>query len=300
MPHAPRNPADLLHLGSDPALCRLLRACGTDEACITGGASDYDRFLALSVAMPLCAGHPLRDKVNAVLTQATGLSIPLCPHTVHLHWNAWVETYLYGRQVTATDVPTVCPFCAEPTPVLWRRKDLFQLPNPTEVKAPDLNTWSRELENALPTDQIPAVFTLPETYSFIRPDPYHANLAVGKAASGEELTAKEQDLLITQALRVWGLSLVRKDHHTAPCLLLCGAAPEAVTALLAYLNRTNALTDTVWLPDDSAHAEAVNGLYPQVGTGYILAEETSAEAAGKKKTAYAKAAPIGRATLLLQ
>ena len=93
---------------------------------------------------------------------------------------------------------------------------------------------------------------------------------------------------------------MRKDHHTAPCLLLCGAAPEAVTALLAYLNRTNALTDTVWLPDDSAHAEAVNGLYPQVGTGYILAEETSAEAAGKKKTAYAKAAPIGRATLLLQ
>lgn len=295
MPHAPRNPADLLRLGSDPALCRLLRACGVDEAYITGGASDYDKFLALAAALTLCEGHPLRDGVNATLTRATGLTAPLCPHTARAHWDTWVEMNHYGRQATDTALPAVCPLCASAAPRVIRGEDCACLPNPLAIQASDLTAWSQALEAALPADGSPALFTLPEGYTFTRPNPYHAGLAVGKTARGEALTAKERDLLITQALRVWGLAWVGKETS----LLLCGGTPEAVTALLAYLAASKALPHMVWLPDDPAHAEAVSGLYSEVGTGYTVAEGESLEVTASRKVAYAKAAPVGRATLLI-
>ena len=163
------------------------------------------------------------------------------------------------------------------------------------IQAPDLTAWSQHLETALPTDGSPALFTLPEGYAFTRPNPYHANLAVGKTARGEALTAKERDLLITQALRVWGLAWVGKEIT----LLLRGGTPEAVTALLAYLSASKALPHMVWFPDDPAHAEAVSGLYPEVGTGYTVAKGEPLEVTESRKAAYAKAAPVGRATLLI-
>ena len=295
MPHAPRNPADLLGIGSDPALCRLLRACGVEEACITGFASDYDTFLALASALPLCEGHPLRDEVNAALTRATGLTAPLCPHTARAHWDAWVEMNHYGRQTTATALPTVCPHCTPAAPRVIRGEDCACLPDPLAIQAPDLTAWSTALETALPTDGSPALFALPEGYTFTRPNPYHAGLAVGKTARGEALTVKERDLLITQALRVWGLAWAGKEIT----LLLCGGTPEGVTALLAYLSASKALPPMVWLPDDPAHAEAVSGLYAGVGTGYTVAEGEPLEVTESRKATYAKAAPVGRATLLI-
>lgn len=298
MPHAPRNPADLLCLGSDPALCRLLRACGVDEACITGVASDCDKFLALAAALPLCSGHPLRDEVNAVLTRATGISAPLCPHTARAHWDAWVEIHHYGVYAAAPDPPIPCPYCTPAATRVIPAANYIRLSDPITIQAPDLTAWSESLTNALPTDGPPALYTLPADYAFTRPNPYHANLAVEKLFGGDPLTPKERDLLITQALRVWGLALVGME--TAPLLLLQGGAPDAVTALFAYLSASKVLPKMVWLPDDPAQAETVSGLYPQVGTGYTATEGEPAEIAENKKAAYAQVAPIGRATVLIQ
>lgn len=298
MPHSPRNPADLLRLGTDPALCRLLRACGVDEAYITGGASDYDKLLALAAALPLCEGHPLGDEVNATLTQATGVNAPLCPHTARAHWDAWVEIHHYGGHATVPELPTPCPHCAPAAPRVIYATDCARLPDTIAIQAPDLTAWSESLTNALPKDGTPVLYTLPADYVFTRPNPYHASLAVGKAASGEALTPKERDLLITQALRVWGLALVGME--TAPLLLLRGGVPDAVTPLLAYLSASKALPRMVWLPEDPTHAGSVSGLYPRVGTGYTVAEGEPAEVTENKKMAYAKAAPIGKATLLTE
>ena len=298
MPHSPRNPADLLRLGSDPALCRLLRACGMDEAYITGGASDYDKLLALAAVLPFCEGHPLEDEVNAALSQATGIPAPLCPHTARAHWDAWVAIHFYGGHATVTELPAPCPHCAPAAPRVIYATDCTPLPDPIVIQAPDLTAWSTALETTLPIDGSPALYTLPADYVFTRPNPYHANLAVGKAASGESLTAKERDLLITQALRVWGLALTGKE--TAPLLLLRGGEPDAVTPLLAYLSASKALPAMVWLPEDPTHAGSVSGLYPQVGTGYTVTAGESAEVTENKKMAYVKAAPIGQATLLTE
>lgn len=296
MPHSPRNPADLLRLGTNHALCRLLRACGMDEAYITGGASDYDKLLALAAVLPFCEGHHLRDEVNATLTQATGVKAPLCPHTARAHWDAWVEIHHYGGHATVPDLPAVCPHCAPASPRVIRVTDCAPLPDPMAIPASDLTAWSHALEDALPTDDTPALYTFPVDYTFTRPDPYHANLAVQKAGSGESLTAKERALLVTQALRVWGLALVGGELP----LLLQGGAPEAVTALLAYLSVSKALPKMVWLSDDPAQAGAVSGLYPEVGTGYTVTEGEPIEVTENKKRAYAKDAPIGRATILAQ
>jgi hypothetical protein len=266
-----------------------------DEAYITGGASDYDKLLALAAVLPFCEGHHLRDEVNATLTQATGVNAPLCPHTARAHWDAWVEIHHYGGPATVPELPTPCPHCAPAAPRVIYATDCARLPDPIAIQAPDLTAWSESLTNALPKGGTPVLYTLPADYVFTRPNPYHANLAVQKAGSGESLTAKERNLLVTQALRVWGLALVGGELP----LLLQGGAPEAVTALLAYLSVSKALPKMVWLSDDPAQAGAVSGLYPDVGTGYTVKGET-AEVTENRKRAYAKDAPIGRATILAQ
>ena len=297
MPHSPRNPADLLQIGADPAITRLLRACGADEACITGCASDYDQFLALAAAMSLCEGHPLRDEVNVALQAATGLNAPLCPHTARAHWDAWVERHWYGREVTDTRRPAPCPLCEPPAPTVWRVDGLIRLSHPTAVKAPELTVWSAALEAALPADGSPALLTLPEDYTFTRPNPYHANLAVAKVFRGEDPTPAERDLLLTQALRVWGMALVKRGE--ACRILLRGGAPEAVTALLAYLEASKALPSVVWIPDEPTHVGAISGLYATVRTGYAVPDGISPADAERIRVAYAAVAPIGRATVLV-
>ena len=292
----PRNPAHLLGITQDPAITRLLRACGADEACIAGVASDYDQFLALAAALPYCAGHPLRDELNAKLTAATGLTVPLCPHTAQAHWEAWVEIHLYGREGTATRLPSSCPLCPPAGPTLLRAADLTRLPHPVAVKAPDLAAWSTALEDALPADGTLAQLTLPTGYAFTRPNPYHAGLAVSKVYRGEDLTAAEGDLLLTQALRVWGLALTRGENP--PRLILRGGDPAAVTALCAYLAAAKALPSLIWIPDEPPHAEALCGLYGQVGTGYALPKGISSQEAEAIQAAYAAVAPIGRAVIL--
>ena len=74
---------------------------------------------------------------------------------------------------------------------------------------------------------------------------------------------------------------------------------------MGYLNASKALPAMAWIPDNPAHAEALSGLYAGVGTGYIVTDRdapdaVSADTAGKTRGEYAKVAPIGRATLLIQ
>lgn len=291
---SPRNPSHLLGLGNDPAIIRLLRACGTDDACITGGASDYDRFLALAAALPLCEGHPLREEIHAKLTAATGLDAPLCPHTARLFWDRWTELHWYGRDLLP--LTQTCSLCSPTLPTVLYTAELPTLPDPTKLRAPDLRSWSRLLTEALPSSG-DCILVLREDYTFYRPNPYHADLAVRRLGSGEILTEQESSLLVTQALRVWGLALVQMGVE-APRILLRGGTPEAVTALLAYLQASKALSPMVWIPIDPAYSEALSGLYRAVGTGYALPDGLPPTEAASLRTAYAAVAPLGRAVIL--
>jgi hypothetical protein len=111
------------------------------------------------------------------------------------------------------------------------------------------------------------------------------------------LTAGECSILTAQALRVWGQALVKEGRESCR-ILIRGGTPEAVTALLAYLQASKALSSLVWIPDDPTHAEAVSGLYGAVGTGYALPDGISDRKAVNIKAAYAAVAPVGRAVIL--
>ena len=286
--HTHRNPADLLGLDRDPRLHRLLRACGADESCITGCASDYDKFFSLAAALPLCEGHPLRDEVNGMLASATGLSVPLCPHTAHAYWVAWTEKHLYGSYETNDPRPLCdCPYCDGAEPIFLCYKDVAHLPDPTTVREENLQAWSAALEETFVsvTGKIP-LYHLPADYVFTRPNPYHANRAVGKVCAGEALTSQEQDLLLTQALRVWGQAALK--HPSKSMMLLRGGCPEAIMALLAYLDSSKTLSTMTWIPDRPADAGSISGLYACVGTGFVCRHASDA-------VSYAAVAPVGRA-----
>ena len=298
-----RNPAHLVGLTHRPALDRLLRACGVEESCITGGASDYEHFLTMATVMPLWEGHPEAERVQTLLTQATGLNAPLCPHTAGVYWAAWVTRHWYGETATPTALPSVCPHCVPRSPLTVERSSCIQLPNPTAIQAPDLQGWSRTLEALIPADGPPVILSLPEDYTFVRPDPYHAQLAVQRAASGEALTADERRLLAAQALRVLGLALQKRLRGQAPGyeippVILEGGAPEAVVPLLGYLHATKALPPMAWIPHDPTHAEAVSGLYATVKTGYAVGVTDLPQAVEERRRAYAAVAPVGAAIIL--
>ena len=290
---APRNPADLIGITRNVALRRLLSACGISESRIRG-ASDYDVFLALAEAMPLCVGHPLRDEVNRTLQEAVGGSVSLCPHTAEGIWRAWTERSWYGREDVACVCGAGCPLCGELHPKGLTAEEIIRLPHPVAVVSGDAQAWSHALEAALTGEY--ALFSVAESYRFTRPNPYHVGLAVAKAAAGEALTEQENNLLITQAMRVWGLWMGQGNRNGA--LLLRGGNAAEVTALLAYLHREKALPRLIWIPSEPTAAGNVSGLYPDVGTGVDLSACRTAEEEQTLLKRYAAVAPMGRAVVI--
>lgn len=291
-----RNPTHLLGIDRDPALIRLLRACGVDEVYITGGAADYDKFCALAEALPLCAGHSLQGKVNRTLQEATGLNRPLCPHTAREIWEAWTDIYWYGREVMPRNDALACPYCGTCEPTCVDAERLLYLPDPAAVKADNFGAWTQNIAAALTFGAGHHAVVLPEDYSFVRPDPYHVGEVIRRISGGENPACQERDLLLTQALRVWGQTLLQAG--TDGRLFLVGGGCTAVTALLDYLQKAKAMTGLVWIPRVPAAAGAVSGLYACVETGLDLTACSTPEAREAHTAAYAAVAPLGRAVVL--
>ena len=286
-----RNPAHLLSLDREPA-ARLLRACGIDERLLRGG-SDYDRFTAFAGAMLLCQGHDLATDLQKTLQKETALQVPLCPHTAPAFWKRWVEKHWCDEiSVIETLDSTPCALCTPVAPKTLTDSEVTFvscLPDVGETFK-DLVAFSNRLQAALPTDGYAAI-RLPVDYVFRRPDPYHAMEALRELSAG---TDGDRDLLITQALRVIGGAAFARGVT----VLLVGGTAEAVLPLLAYLTECGRLPCAVWMPEDPAHAAPVSGLYPTVGTGYVLSADLSPEAEQSVSAAYAAVAPIGCATVL--
>ncbi len=312
----PRNPTELLGLDRDPALGRLMRACGVAEACITGGASDYDRFTALAAALPLCVGHPLWATITHTLWVATGLTMPLCSHTAHIYWEAWVAAHWYGDgncpTANAPGEAVPCPLCPPVAPTVLHASEVAALPDPLAAPATvtDLPAWESWLMAGSADAPSKAVMlTLPPRYAFVRPNPYHAAEAirVGAAAhaagTDDRPTTQERDchmgnLLMTQALRVVGKTAISQGLT----LLLRGGDPAAVVDALAYLHGQRCLPTLVWFPDDPADAGRVSGLYAAVRTGVLVSSDDRStldrSVSELVPASYAAVAPRGRAVVL--
>lgn len=65
---------------------RLMRAMGIDESYITGGKSDYERFLAFAGTVPYCIGNPMYHWVHMELQRYFGITEELNPETAPQIW----------------------------------------------------------------------------------------------------------------------------------------------------------------------------------------------------------------------
>ncbi len=317
--HMPCDPADLLGILSDatprtPGLCSLLTACGVDTALISGGASKYEKFLALAASMPLCMGHPIADQLESTLHDAIGTQAPLCPHTARDYWEAWINIHWYGRELDLADYPALllrtCPHCALPTPTRLSAADMVPLPDVVELARVSekhdhlsafdrLTVWSECICRSLPSDGVrPLLVVLPSDYVYRRPDPYHVRLVLEAATGEDELPVLDCQLLLTQALRLVG-------EHLCACggvMVLQGGSAWQVRDLLLYLSASDRLPDTVWCTDASVKEISslayVSGLFPCLQTGIVQTLADSSESLCKKMAAYSAIAPIGRAVIL--
>ncbi len=287
-----RNPAELLGYGCDAAIGHFLRAAGAEEAVVQGQVSDYDAFLALADALVLYEGHPLAGELHRRLCAATGVSASLCPHTARAHWDAWVARHWYGWDAAGKDVcPTVCPHCAPAMTQILDRAEVMEMPAPETlvVAGDDIAWWSERMCACIPRDGKKLMVTLPTDYRFVRPDAYHAGLAIRAAGEGQA-TEDNCRLLYAQALRVVGDAL----RETGGQLVLCGGEADDVLRLIGYLTDAKCLPRLVWLSDDPMAVAKISGMNARVETGLRIPRGADEETVLRMLAVYATVAPIGR------
>lgn len=114
-------------LGGDHYKWRVMRACGVDEAYITGDAGDYDKFTQWARVVPRIPGNPLYHWVHLELRRYFDIDEPLCPDTARAIWDACNERlqrpgYDAVGMLARLDVETLCT-TDEPADTLeWHRK----------------------------------------------------------------------------------------------------------------------------------------------------------------------------------
>lgn len=64
-------------LGGDHYKWRLMRSGGAEECCVTGSASDYDKFYTYAATLPRAVGHPLYHWSHLELQRYFGITEPL-------------------------------------------------------------------------------------------------------------------------------------------------------------------------------------------------------------------------------
>lgn len=313
------NPATLFFAPEQDArrLTALVVACGADPrgTLTSGTASDFDRWAALCRAMPRLAGHPLYLRVHALLEAAFGWTEPLCPRNAAASW-AFCAEKLCAEVCTPPVLAALCgaAFCQALFPD--RAGSLWD-------GVTDLTTLQAAIATRLtgkagePPKSPPAVWMLPEGYSFARPDPYRAEkslravLDAGQDAPGTVLFGDgpldegERNLLLTQLVRTAG-HLCREAGQT---LSLCGRW-GALRPLIAYLDGADCLPDTVcWIRDPENVPARAESILPvsrpwrrggerrpsHVSVGLWLDGGAEPEAVAGQLTAYASRFPLGAA-----
>lgn len=90
-------------LGGDHYKWRVMRACGVDEELITGGAGDYDKFLAWAKVVPQLLGNPLYHWTHLELQRFFGIDELLNERTAPAIWER-VNALLQGEGFGARDL----------------------------------------------------------------------------------------------------------------------------------------------------------------------------------------------------
>ena len=77
-----------LWLGGDHYKWRAMRSCGVEERCITGDASDYEKFCAFARVMPYLIGNPIYHWTHLELQRYFDIRETLSEKTAKAIWDA--------------------------------------------------------------------------------------------------------------------------------------------------------------------------------------------------------------------
>ncbi len=308
-----------LWLCGDHYKWRAMRACGVSERFITGDGSDYEKFRAYCTCMPKLAGNPLYHWSHLELRRYFDCELILNEENCDAIWAHTARILAEGKlsaralmlgsnveMVGTTDDPAddlqyhamlqkegfpiqVLPTFRPDRALALRRPDykeyIEQLGSANGVHITDLDSLCAALSASL--DRFCAMgcraadHGMDDYVRFAKPDPYHANLILQKALSGEgrSITEQELSLFSAQMMRFLGLEYVRRsmvmqlhfgvlrNPNTAMHRLLGadagfdtihGASCIAILAqLLDYLSLSDALPRTILYSINAQDNDAV-------------------------------------------
>lgn len=205
-------------------LSALLAVAGEMPALFSDGtAPDYDKLEALCRLLALMPGHPLRQRIPALLRQGFG----------------WLGNDRAPDPVT-----------------LWRllTDHLSPASAPHDLT---LSALAERMGASFPDPSRCAVVFLPPAYHFSRPDPYHAEQYRKARDAGQPLPPEAQDLLVSQQVRETAEACLAGGRELE--LVGTGAELEKLAAYLADQRRLPPLTCTLIDPESGEAPPALPG-----------------------------------------
>lgn len=259
-----------------PRLLRAMRCRRVSEAYLTGACADYEKMTEVLFALGYTAGDTLPADIAADLTyllgdvagaepaaiwQETAASFAMRDVTPRLilaaHRAALLPTDVDAPEALAAFSDTVYPLF-DASALLWSEDYpayLQRLSAAYGMPAGNLAELERLLSVAVArfaAAGAPAILLDVSGYGrFLRPDPYHAGLALARMARGEELTVDEHALFTAQLLRTLGAAALAngmrlvlrvrpKTEH-----VMGEFSARALKKLLSYLAERRVMPDTL-------------------------------------------------------
>lgn len=289
------NPIELFW--SDELLS-LLRLCGAKEEMIGERASDYDRFLALTRALPLLEGHPTRAWIASMLEEYFNLKELPPQETAPDAWqklcNCLLENPLSTKHLVSgawlcdcLTIPSKLP--EHITPVL--NADLL-----LTTQAKTAAAWSEEIAATVShfaqnrCQKI--VLHLPHDFTFVTPSIYH----VGRALTLAKKERETINLLTSQLLREL---CVAAQRHNLLLVLICQNNATAACKLLNYCEAGVGLPRICWCVGEARESHALldfsaqahkNEIFAALPYDCVMTEQELLDSIASWKTRY----PVGR------
>ena len=261
------NPTELFW--SDDLLA-LLRLCGVKEEMIGERASDYDRFLSLSRALPLLEGHPTRAWIASVLEKYFDLKELPTEETASNVWKVLCRS-LFENPLSPKDLvggAWLCDSLTVPNTLPENITPVLDANLLLTTSAQNTAEWSVEIANTVThfaahgCQQI--VLHLPSNFDFIVPSIYH----VDRALTVPKKDREAENFLVCQLMRE--LSAAAKKNHLL-LVLVCDENPNAAERLLQYVKESVGLPRICWSVREAREAHELLNFTAQAHNTDILA-----------------------------
>ena len=310
----------LVGRGENP-FAAAMRACLVDEAYITGGASDYDKFSALCTVIPQMGGQLIYRRAHRLLKQVCGCDLPINEENCADIWRACADVcmkdglgvrdvlYRLGvRTVYVAESPEADLSAYDAQSDGMRIVPLFDpsaLLDPAADDFADAMARLGKIESvgdltdalyqaatrfaAVGCDRVRV--SLP-SFGFDRPHPYRANQIL-KVYRNRDAELPDIDVYVSQMIRVLGEMAVKNGWQ----MTLADAYIENSEAMLTYLADVERLPRTVYAPSWNPWAVTyLAGKNAAVSIGMTVERNVNTEMMARGLRTYAENAPIGSLT----